>query len=196
MVVRQPNLFLSLNLPFKFGARPIKLNSKKGQLKIQQMAFMLVAVFFLFILAGLFFLSISLYNLKKTAVNLEEQNSMLLASKLANSPEFSCGNSFGGSRLNCIDFDKLIVLQDLKNQYADLWGVAKIEVRKIFPADNSICSDENYPNCGVINILDKKVNTLPAASNFVSLCRKEANERMIYDKCELALLLISSEDKT
>jgi len=175
---------------------PNRFNSKKGQLKIQQMAFMLIAIFLLFILAGMFFLSINLYNVRKTAVNLEEQNSMLLVSKLANSPEFSCGNSFGTSRLNCIDFDKLIVLEDKKEEYAELWGVAKIEIRKIFPRDDTICSYENYPDCGVIKIVDKKVNTLPASSNFVSLCRKEANERMIYDKCELALLMISSEDKT
>lgn len=174
----------------------VAVRIKKGQLKIQQMAFMLVAVFFLFILAGMFFLSINLYNLKKTAVNLEEQNSMLLASKLANSPEFSCGNSFGGSRLNCIDFDKVISLNDRREDYEEFWGVAKIEIRKIFPEDNSICTKDNYPECGIITILDRKVNTLPASPNFVSLCRKEANERMLYDKCELAMLLITSEDKT
>ncbi len=172
-----------------------KLNNR-GQLKIQQMTFMLIAVTLLFILVGVFFLSIRLYNVKKVATNLEEQNAMLLVSKLANSPEFSCGNSFGGSRTSCIDFDKLIVLKDRANDYSGFWGVAKIELRKIYPSEgNIVCDMSNYPNCDIVKILDKNENTLPAVSNFVSLCRKETNGIIIYDKCELALLMISSEEK-
>lgn len=171
-----------------------RMKNKKAQMKIQQMIFMLMAVTFLFILVGLLFLSIRLYNLKKTATNLEEENAMLLVSKLANSPEFSCGSAFG-SKGSCIDFDKLMVLKDMTD-YSELWGVAKIEVRKIYPDEgNTICDEGNYPNCGIIKILDKNVNTLPATSNFVSLCRKESGENTIYDKCELARLMISSEVK-
>lgn len=169
--------------------------NRSGQIKIQQMVFMLIAVTFLFILVGIFFLSIRLYNLKKIASNLEEQNAMLLVSKLANSPEFSCGNSFGRSRTSCVDFDKLISLQG-KEEYSEFWGVAKIELRKIYPSSgNVLCDIDNYPNCDVIKILDKNVNTQPAISNFVSLCRKESNGAIIYDKCELARLMVSSEEK-
>lgn len=157
---------------------------------------MLVAVALLFILVGVFFLSISLYNLKKTSTNLEEKNAMLLVSKLANSPEFSCGNSFGSSRANCIDFDKMMALKDRADDYSEFWGVAKIELRKIYPSTgNVICDDANYPECNIIKILDNKVNTQPASSTFVSLCRKEATEARIYDKCELALLMVSPKEK-
>ncbi len=169
---------------------------KKGQMKIQQMIFMLIAVAFLFILVGIFFLSIRLYNIKKTATSLEEQNSMLLVSKLANSPEFSCGNSFGSSRTSCVDFDKVIVLKSRIDEDSDLWGVAKIEIRKVYPSEgNVVCNEGTYPSCDVLTILDKAVNTQPALSNFVSLCRKESNGIMIYDKCELARLMVSSEEK-
>lgn len=171
-------------------------NSKKGQLKIQQMIFMILAVFFLFILVGLFFLSVSMTNLKKSALNLEEKNSMLLVSKLANSPEFSCGNSFGTSRLNCIDFDKVMALSRNIEDYSEFWGVAKIELRKIYPESNVVCKDSTYPDCGIITILDNNVKTLPFSYNFVSLCRKEVDETGIYDKCELARLMVASEDKT
>ena len=170
--------------------------NKKGQLKIQQMIFMLIAVTFLFVLVGVFFVAIRLNNLKETANSLAEENSLLLASKLANSPEFSCGNAFGSSRTNCIDFDKIMVLKDKSNQYSNFWGVAKIEVRKIYPdMGNILCDNTNYPNCGVVSILDKGVNIQPASSNFVTLCRKEAIGTRIYDKCELAVLMISSESK-
>lgn len=170
--------------------------NKFGQLKIQQMIFMIIAVTLLFVLVGVFFLSINLSQIKKTATNLAEENSMLLVSKLANSPEFSCGTAFGTSRNNCIDFDKIISLQK-NTDYLNFWGVAKIEVRKIFPDQgDKICDEKNYPNCGIVNILDRNVKILPYSSNFVSLCRKESDGKIIYDKCELALLLIASEDKT
>ena len=158
---------------------------------------MIVAITILFVLVGLFFLSIGLSNLKKTATNLAEENSMLLVSKLANSPEFSCGNSFGSSATDCVDFDKVMALEANAEQYSDFWGVAKIEIRKIYPTENNtLCTGSNYPNCGDIKILDKNVNILPYSSNFISLCRKESDGKIVYDKCELALLLVASEDKT
>jgi hypothetical protein len=166
----------------------------KGQLKIQQMAFMLIGVTILFALVGIFFLAINLYDIQKTATSLEEDNALLLVSKLANSPEFSCGNSFGSSRSNCIDFDKLIILQGMSSKYQNFWGITKIQIRKIYPEDETICTEENYPDCGIINLLDKKVNSTAFTSNFVSLCRKDLSEGAIYNKCELALLMVASED--
>lgn len=167
--------------------------NRSGQMKIQQMMFMIVAVTFLFMLVGIFFLAIKLSTVKQTATALGEEGAKLLVSKLANSPEFSCGNAFG-PKTSCVDFDKVMALSDISG-YSNFWGAAKIEIRKIFPAGNTTCSFGNYPNCEIVKILDRKVNSLPPSSNFVSLCRKEKSERMIYDKCELALLMVSSEDK-
>ncbi|MCL5018374.1 MAG: hypothetical protein M1416_01250 [Candidatus Pacearchaeota archaeon] len=166
---------------------------KQGQVKIQQMMFMLIAVTLLFILVGVFFLAIRLSTLQQTATSLEEKGAMLLVSKLANSPEFSCENAFG-PKTSCVDFYKVMTLKEM-DEYANFWGVAKIEIRKIFPAQDEICTSQNYPDCGIISVLDRNINSLPPASNFVSLCRKEVSERIIYNKCELALLMVSSEDK-
>lgn len=165
----------------------------RGQMKIQQMMFMLLAVTFLFILVGVFFLAIRLSTLKQTATSMEEKSAKLLVSKLANSPEFSCGDAFE-AKSECIDFDKIMVLKEM-DEYSNFWGAAKIEVRKIFPSGNTSCTFENYPDCAIIKVLDRNVNALPPSTNFVSLCRKEKSERIIYDKCELALLMVSSEDK-
>ncbi|MDD5012676.1 MAG: hypothetical protein PHQ66_03485 [Candidatus Nanoarchaeia archaeon] len=167
--------------------------NRKAQMKIQQMMFMILAVTFLFILVGVFFLAIRLSTLKQTATAIGEESAKLLVSKLANSPEFSCENAFG-AKTSCVDFDKVMALKDL-DEYSNFWGTAKIEIRKIFPSGNITCSLDNYPNCEIVNILDRKVNALPPSSNFISLCRKEKTERMVYDKCELALLMVSSEDK-
>ena len=172
------------------------MENSKGQIKIQQMIFMIIAVILLFVLVGLFFLSTMFSNLKKTATNLAQEEAMLLVSRLANSPEFSCGNAFGSSRTNCVDFDKVMGLKKNIKDYSDFWGVAKIEIRKIYPSGEDLCTETNYPDCEILEILDKDVNTLAYSSNFISLCRKELNGEVTYDKCELALLMIASEDRT
>lgn len=173
------------------------VSCKRSQLKIQQMAFMLIAVTLFFMLVGIFVLVIRFSNLKQSANILEEENSMLLVAKLANSPEFTCGNSFGSSKLSCIDADKIMVLKGYITKYADFWGVAEIEIRTIYPDLGSVvCDLENFPNCGVIEVYSKNVNKLPASSNFVALCWKESSDIGIYDKCEVARLMVSSEDKT
>jgi len=72
--------------------------NNRGQLKIQQMAFMLMAITLFFVLVGLFVLKINLSELKQSAETLEEKNALLLVTRLANSPEFSCDNSFGSKK--------------------------------------------------------------------------------------------------
>jgi hypothetical protein len=165
-------------------------------MKIQQMAFMLVAVVIFFMLVGLFVMVIKFSNLKQASVILEEENAALLVAKLANSPEFSCGYSFGSSKLSCIDADKIMILKEHISRYVGFWGLAEIEIRKIYPASTIECSTQNYPNCGIIRVYSKDVNKLPASSNFIALCWKEISDMGVYEKCEIARLMISSEDKT
>lgn len=170
------------------------MNNKKAQLKIQQMAFMLIAVFVFFVLAGMFFLVIRFSGLKKSAEILEEENAMLLASKLANSPEFSCGEAFE-AKTNCIDADKVMMLKNKIKNYKDFWGVENIEIRRIYPVtSNVICEFNNYPDCNIIKIISSNVSGI-GISNFVSLCRKESSEGESYDKCELAKLIVSYKEK-
>ncbi len=172
------------------------MSQTKGQLKIQQMAFMLMAVTLFFVLVGMFILVFRFSKLKESATLIEERNALLLVTKLANSPEFSCGESFGSSRLNCVDADKVMKLKDNIKKYSEFWGVAGIQIRKIYPDNGNIkCTARTYENCGIIDIFSKNVNSLPPVSNFVSLCRKDSYKDEVYDKCELAILMVSSEDK-
>jgi len=168
----------------------------RGQLKIQQMAFMLMAITLFFVLAGMFVLVFRFSGLKESATLLEEKNAMLLVAKLANSPEFSCGKAFGSNRINCVDADKVMMLKENIEGYSDFWGVADIKIRKIYPDNGAIaCTLANYQNCGIIEVFSKEVNLLPATSNFISLCKKDSYNEGVYDKCELAILMVSSEDK-
>ena len=165
----------------------------KGQLKIQQMTFMLIAVTLFFVLVGMFIMVIKFSGLKESSAELCEKNAMLLTTKLANSPEFSCGDAFGSSKTNCIDADKMMVLKGKIDKYKDFWGVSNIEIRKIYPTNSEVlCNLGNYPNCDIIKIISENT-TGSYSSNFVSLCRKESFEGIVYDKCELAKVMISYE---
>jgi hypothetical protein len=166
------------------------MTPKKAQLKIQQMAFMLIAVTLFFVLIGMFVLTIYVSELKNSAAILEEKNALLLVTKLANSPEFSCGVISGSIRINCIDADKVMMLRERISKYRGFWGVENIEIRKIYPkTENKECILENYPDCNTIKIREGEITT--EHSNFISLCRKEYFEEEVYDKCEIAKLMVS-----
>ncbi|MEK6812171.1 MAG: hypothetical protein AABX76_01285 [Nanoarchaeota archaeon] len=172
----------------------MKTKNRKGQMKIQQMAFMLIAVTVFFALVGMFVLTIVFSNMKASAAVLEEKNALLLASRLANSPEFRCGNAFGTERANCVDFDKVMALKKGIKKYsqAGFWGVSKIEIIKIYPtgaSSNVLCTLENYPECGRIEILPAGEGT--GVSNFIVLCRKEYNGGQVQNVCELAKIVIT-----
>lgn len=156
----------------------------RAQMKIQQMAFMLIAVTLFFALVGLFVVTILFSNIKASGAALEEKNALLLVSRLANSPEFSCGNAFGTARANCVDFDKVMALKKEIKKYSQpsFWGVSGIEIVKIYPAKNMgiLCAEDNYPECEKMEII--KASSGIAVSNFIALCRKERKTMENYDE--------------
>ena len=171
------------------------IKMKKAQMKIQQTAFMLIAIVIFFVFAGIFILSFKLSSLKQDANILNERNALLLITKIAESPEFSCGEAFGGKKANCVDFDKTLVLKKNINKYENFWGVSNIEIRRIDASGQDLvqemeCSFGNYPDCTHLRILSNQVLGSDY-STFVSLCRKEIYQGDIYDKCELAKFIIS-----
>jgi hypothetical protein len=63
--------------------------NRKGQMKIQQMAFVLMAIVIFFALVSLFYFSIRIRSLQKSALSLREEEAKELIRKLAVTPEFS-----------------------------------------------------------------------------------------------------------
>ncbi len=167
----------------------------KGQLKIQQMTFMLLAVTLFFILIGMLVLVYQFSGMKESATRLQEENAMRLVSKIANSPEFSCGKSFGTQKIKCMDFDKIMALKINIDKYQNFWGVKNLEIRKIYPNSSREieCDSGTYPNCNLIRLQGNFSGY--GESNFVSLCRKDFFEGNIEDKCELAEIIVSYESK-
>lgn len=164
---------------------------KKGQLKIQQMAFLLMAITIFFVLAGVFILTLKYSDLRGSATLLNEENAMLLASKIANSPEFSCGASFGGNKIDCIDADKVMALKQNADNYKYFWGIENIEIVKVpLEFNGTQCTLNNYPRCDRIKIYEKETRGVDS-SNFVSLCKKESFEGESYNKCDVAKVMVT-----
>ena len=164
---------------------------KKGQMKVQQMAFMIVGLVIFFVLVGLFVLNFAFSGLKTSKANLDEQRATLLVQGLAGSSEFSCGNAFGTGKVDCIDMDKIFALQNYAKDYAGFWGVGGIEIRKLYPLkDSSVeCTSSTYPNCGHVTILASKTLGMDESA-YVSLCRKADNNGTLYDQCDLGELIL------
>jgi len=169
---------------------------KSGQMKMEQTIFMILALILFFILLGMFFLVINVSKFKHTANNLAMERSILLASKLANSPEFSCGDSFGEPKTSCIDLDKVMALKNLSGNYENFWGVNNIEIRKIYPTADAgkNCTEENYPKCGIIKIYNGSLEGV-GIHDFVSLCRKTEKNNVVKNICQFGEIIIFKKNK-
>lgn len=167
--------------------------NKRAQMKIQQTAFMLVAVTLFFVLAGMFILTVVFSNLKNSAQFSEQKEALLLVSKLANSPEFSCENAFEIRLGSCVDFDKIMALKKQIKNYKEFWGVEGIEIRKTYPSiglnnQGIECLDSNYPDCNKLTLIKSSEGI--GISNFVSLCRKVYDGENTNDVCEIGKLIV------
>ena len=172
----------------------VPLFSTKGQLKIQEMAFMLVAIILFFVLVGLFAASIVYKNLHEQATQIEEEKTLSAISNLAGTAEFACT----GTRPNCIDGDKLMGLIE-KRSYESYWPFTSLRVVKYRgfnkkEKDFIKCNIQNYPDCDVFEIYDKKSLNENVIHSFVALCRVEF-EQNPYEKCEIAQLWAGSKRK-
>lgn len=156
----------------------------KAQIKIQQMAFMLMAVFLFFILAGLFWLVVQGQSWKKEAALLERNNAVELAGMLAGSGEFSCGSY-------CVDMDKAMALRN-RTAYKGFWK-AGIEIRKLDSGKEKECTNSNYPDCNLIKINEEKKSG--SMSSFVSLCYRIKEKGYVELKCKLGRFIVRYDVK-
>jgi hypothetical protein len=179
------------------GVQAMVMKRKNAQMKIQQMSFMLIAVFIFFALVGMMVLTVKMSELRTSATALKEQNAKLLVTKLANSPEFTCGGVYGSPKTDCIDEDKVMILKDNIDKYTTFWGATNIQIRRIYPKSNTDveCTNITYPKCNLITLINKPLTGFDY-SNFVALCRKENYKDQIVSTCEMAKLIVRYEEAT
>jgi hypothetical protein len=163
--------------------------TKKAQMKVQEMAFVLVAIVIFFIMVTLVYLAIRMSSLKEDVTSQREEAAKELARKLADIPEFSWTAS-GCS--GCLDMDKLIVLKD-RTSYRNFWDIDYLMIENVYPNKTDIeCTKANYPDCRTITIVNNSKYIGSPASAFVALCRLESSEGG-YSKCELGKIHVGSK---
>ena len=167
-------------------------NTKKGQIKIQQMAFVLVALMIFFGLVSLIYFRLRVSNIEDSAINLKEEEAKELVKKLSGSAEFAFTSE---DCSNCIDFDKALILSERKS-YEGFWNLEYLEIQRVYPESEGICDRRNYPECNNLKIIDKEEYTGEIVGSFVSLCRWESGKGEGYYKCEIGKILASGEGIT
>ncbi len=160
--------------------------SKRGQLKIQQMAFVLVVVMIFFAIIALIYFTISLSDLRGKAQELKEQEASELVRKIVGTSEFIWKRDCS----SCIDLDKVFLLKD-RASYKEFWELNFLQIKKIYPTGIGECNKANYPNCDTITIVENGEVGTPSSA-YVSLCRWE-QEKGGYVKCEIGRIYATAK---
>ncbi len=140
----------------------------KGQMKIQQMAFVLVALMIFFGMAALVYFSFSMSNLKQNAQELKDKEGIEIVKKISTSPEFAFG---GRACSSCVDFDKILILKE-NAKYKKFWNLDYLTVEKVSNKTSlKECDRFTYPDCEVITVVKESGNFGAANAAFVTLAR-------------------------
>lgn len=160
------------------------VNYSRGQMKIQQMAFVLVALMIFLSMVALFYINIRTGSLRQSVTDLEDEQAKEIVRKLSSVPEFSF--TAGGDCASCVDLDKVLELKD-RATYNDFWKFDHLSIKKTYPAGEGECTSFNYPDCGEITLIEGNEGSGAVTRAFVSLCRWSNT----YYKCELGELRAS-----
>ena len=159
---------------------------KKAQMKIQQMAFMIVAVFLFFILVGLFFINWQFKDVRRGFAQLEKEQAISALGVLADMSELNCDSreSF------CVDEDKLIIMSG--EGYENFWPVASVKVYKIYPGFSEVVKCPGL-NCNYYEVYNSRQKQMKEYSTYVSICKKIKEFDYVYNKCEIGKLVVGVE---
>lgn len=158
-------------------------NYSKGQMKIQEMSFVLIAIMIFFCIAALIFFKITLGNLSQNIQDQRSSEASELVRKIAQTPEFSF-TSFGDCS-SCLDLDKAFSIKDLKS-YNNFFNLEYLQFEIRYPNKTGECSKTNYPNCATVTLGNNSYGG-DVKSSFVALCRVDYNLKP-YKKCELGMV--------
>ncbi|MFH0711773.1 MAG: hypothetical protein V1889_01310 [archaeon] len=161
-------------------------NMVRGQMKIQQMAVMIVAVFFFFVLVGLFFLGIVFKDVKGSAGDLQRAQAISSMSVIADMPELNYDSSWSMS----VDEDKLRIMSgEFGDSYDLFWPVASVGVYKVYPRFDEIRKCPGV-DCNYYEIYSNGQKDVKTYSAYVSICRKVRESGSTYDDCEIGKLVV------
>lgn len=152
-----------------------RINSgKKAQVKIQETAFMLLALALFLAIIFIFYSNYQLKQLYSEHGKLQSEEAISLIEKFIALPEFSCLHG------KCVDLDKVIGLSNLTGYDDLLQGTSKIEIVQLYPARKRF-------------LVYQKGRADITYSGFVPLCKTQYLEGYVWQECSLAKLLVSIE---
>ncbi len=156
-----------------------QMKNKKAQMKIQEMAFVLIALFLLFSMAFIFYVKLKSSSLERTSYELKQSKALSILDKVVAMPELSCSKSLGKESL-CIDEDKLKAMNTIElNGYKELWrGIKEIKIKKIYPADEEFI------------VHSSEIKDYESYSSFTRIC-KQRYENTAFYQCSIGIVLIS-----
>jgi len=159
---------------------------KKGQMKIMQMTFMILGVFFFFVLVGLFFMAISFKDMKTGAEALQKEQTISSIGVIAGMSELS----YGSSDIMSLDEDKLLIMSGTAtDRYEEFWPIASLEVYKVYPAFSSVV-DCPGADCNHYVIFDSGQENVETYSSYVSICKRMKESGSVYDRCEIGKIVV------
>lgn len=148
----------------------LTVGSSRGQMKIQQMAFMLVMIIIFFLLAGLVFFVFYFSSLQGSAETLREKEAREVVKSITGTPELA----FTSSRdcTQCIDLDKALILKTMiaSGAYTNFWEIDYLVIEKIDGEPEKECTPVNYPECNKVTLIENDQYGL-ATSSFAALAR-------------------------
>jgi len=166
------------------------LECRKGQMKIQQMAFMIMAVFFFFLLVGLFFLNVSFRDVKKSAMRLHREEAISSLEVIADMPELNYDSRASAS----LDEDKLMIMSGkFGRTYEGFWPVASVKVYKVYPRFDKVIKCPKL-NCNYFEVYNSGQKNVREYSTYVSICKRVSEKGYVYDKCGIGKLVVGVLD--
>jgi len=166
--------------------------SSRGQLKIQEMAFVLLAIMLFFGIVALIYFALVMNDLREQGKIQSENEANALVKRMISIPEFSWTKQCS----TCIDHDKILALKyvELYNKTKEeFWNLDYLAIEQIYPKKaGGECMNGNYPNCNITTVISKKINYGKTSFAYVALCRwnNDKNQNI----CELARIVVSSKD--
>jgi hypothetical protein len=160
----------------------------KGQMKIQQMAFMIIALFIFFTLGGLFLLQLYTANLKGAVQEQETKKTLQNIQTITNMNELRCNNK----KTYCINEDKLRIMSStLQKEYENYWNAESIKVYKIYPAEK-----EKIPcpgtNCNYYEIYNSGQKETQEYSTFINICKTTKENNYAYEECSIGKIVVGT----
>jgi|GEM_PF-2904430 hypothetical protein len=157
--------------------------SKSAQFQIQQMAFMIIAIFIFFALAAIFVLQISLSDLEGSSADIKTEKAINFLSTIPSMTELS----FDDSCPNCLDRDKLVVLSDFGVEYKRFFPLESLKAFKVYPVpeDNIVAGELNCPSRDCIVIFEGSNTSFQEYATFVPVCTKSRRQGILRKECEV-----------